>query len=142
MAQVVVKVSDVMKTTLRMVDGLASVREAIAVMERHGVSSLLIERRQSGDEYGVLTVHDIAEKVIGANRSTNRTSVYEGMTKPALTLPADMNVRYALRLLARLHINRALVLRDDQLVGLVTLRDMVVGYAQRTEPKIGRTDPG
>jgi len=134
MSDVVVKVSEVMQTELVMVDGLASVREAVAVMERHKVSSLVIERRQAGDEYGVVTVHDIAGKVIGMNRSTNRTSVYQIMTKPALTVYSDMNVRYALRMLSSFSINRALVLRDDELVGLVTMRDMVTGYIQRTEP--------
>jgi CBS domain-containing protein len=56
------------------------------------------------------------------------------MTKPALTVAAEMNVKYAIRLLARFAINRALVTRDGELVGLVTLRDLVVGYAGRSEP--------
>ena len=90
---------------------------------------MLIERRHPGDEHGVVTVRDIARKVIAANRSVTRTSVYEVMTKPALTVSADMNVKYAIRLLSRFEINRALVTRDDELIGLVTLRDMVVGYA-------------
>ena len=51
------------------------------------------------------------------------------------TVTAEMNVKYALRLLARFGINRALVTRDGELVGLVTLRDMVVGYAGSTEPR-------
>ena len=125
----VVKVADLMRTTLHTVDGLASVRDAIDQMNGLGVSSLLIERRHPGDEHGVVTVRDIARKVIAANRSVTRTSVYEVMTKPALTVSADMNVKYAIRLLSRFEINRALVTRDDALIGLVTLRDMVVGYA-------------
>ena len=125
----VVKVADLMRTTLHTVDGLASVRDAIDQMNGLGVSSLLIKRRHPGDEHGVVTVRDIARKVIAANRSVTRTSVYEVMTKPALTVSADMNVKYAIRLLSRFEINRALVTRDDELIGLVTLRDMVVGYA-------------
>ena len=125
----VVKVADLMRTTLHTVDGLASVRDAIDQMNGLGVSSLLIKRRHPGDEHGVVTVRDIARKVIAANRSVTRTSVYEVMTKPALTVSADMNVKYAIRLLSRFEINRALVTRDDALIGLVTLRDMVVGYA-------------
>ncbi len=131
----VVKVADVMQTSLHIVNGLASVRDAIGEMSRLGVSSLLIERRHAGDEYGVVTVRDIASKVIGASRSVVRTSVYEVMTKPALTVTPEMNVKYAIRLLARFAINRALVTSDGELVGLVTLRDLVVGYASRTEPQ-------
>ncbi len=131
----VVKVADVRQTTLHTVDGLASVQDAIGEMSRLGVSSLLIERRHPGDEYGVVTMRDIASKVVAASRSVARTSVYEVMSKPALTVAAGRNGKYAIRLLARFAINRALVTRDGELVGLVTLRDLVVGYASRTEPR-------
>jgi signal-transduction protein with cAMP-binding, CBS, and nucleotidyltransferase domain len=127
-----VKVSDVMRTSLHMVSGLASVEEAITLMNQHGVSSLVIERRDEHDEFGLVTVHDIAAQVIGANRSRQRTSVYQIMTKPALTINADMNVRYAMRLLSNLRINRALVTQGKELLGLVTLRDMVLGHANLT----------
>ena len=131
----VVNVADVMQTSIHIVDGLSSVQDAIGEMSRLGVSSLVIERRKAGDEYGVVTVRDIASKVVAASRSAARTSVYEVMAKPALTVTAGMNVKYAIRLLARFGINRALVTRDDQLVGLVTLRDLVVGYAGKTESR-------
>lgn len=133
MAEPVVKVADLMRTTLHRVDGLASIKTAIDEMSRLGVSSLVIERRNSDDEFGVITVRDIAANVVAANRSIARTSVYEVMTKPALTVSFDMNVKYAIRMLSRFGINRALVTRDNELVGLVTLRDMVVGYAAKAE---------
>jgi len=41
----VVRVSDVMRTDLHTVSGLASVQVAIAEMGRHEVSSLVVERR-------------------------------------------------------------------------------------------------
>jgi CBS domain-containing protein len=129
----VVKVADLMRTTLHTIDGLASVQNAIEEMSRLGVSSLVIERRHPGDEHGVVTVRDIASKVVGASRSAARTSVYEIMTKPALSVGAEMNAKYAIRLLSRFGINRALVTRGDELVGLVTLRDLVVGYAAKVE---------
>jgi len=124
-----VKVSDIMQTSLHIVSGVASVQDAIEEMKSHGVSSLVIERRHDGDEHGLLTVHDIASKVVAINRSTKRTSVYEIMTKPALTLGGDMNVKYAIRLLARLEMTRAMVVGDDGLLGLVTLRDLVLSYS-------------
>jgi CBS domain-containing protein len=136
MTEPVVKVADLMRSALHTIDGLASVQTAIEEMSRLGISSLVIERRNSGDEFGVITMRDIAAKVIAANRSVARTSVYEIMTKPALTVSADMNVKYAIRMLSRFGITRALVTRDDALVGLVTLRDMVVGYAAKAEPDI------
>jgi signal-transduction protein with cAMP-binding, CBS, and nucleotidyltransferase domain len=133
MADPVINVADLMRTTLHTIDGLASVREAIEEMSRLGVSSLVIERRNPDDEFGIVTVRDIAAKVVAENKSMVRTSVYEVMTKPALTLSFAMNVKYAIRMLSRFRVNRALVTRDNELVGLVTLRDMVVGYAAKAE---------
>ena len=106
-----VKVADTMQTSLHTVSGLSSVEDAIGEMSRLGVSSLVIERRNHGDEYGIVSVRDIASKVVGANKSISRISVYEIMTKPALTVAADMNVKYAIRLLSGFGINRALVTR-------------------------------
>ena len=134
MERKIVKVSDVMHTSLHMVSGLASVQDAIAEMNRHSVSSLVIERRDGDDEFGVITVHDIAAHVVSENRSTVRTSVYEVMTKPALTLDSEMNARYAIRLLARLGLTRALVTHGRELLGIVTLRDMVLSYVDSEEP--------
>jgi len=126
----VVKVADVMQASLHMIDGVASVASAIAEMGRLKVSSLVISHRHEGDEYGVVTVQDIAARVVGLNRSAKRTSVYEIMTKPALTISAEMHVKYAIRLLARLELSRALVMREEEVVGMVTLRDLVIGYRE------------
>lgn len=134
MARKMVRVSDVMRTSVHMVSGLASVQDAIAEMKRKNVSSLIIDRRDRDDEFGVITVHDIASKVVGKNRSTERTSVYEVMTKPALTLESEMNAKYAIRLLSRFRVTRALVTQGRELIGIVTLRDMVVGYVKSEEP--------
>ena len=122
-------VADVMRKDLHMVNGVASVQSAIEEMNRHNVSSLVIERRHEGDEFGVITVQDIAEKVVARSLSAERTSVYEIMTKPALTLDPDMHVKYAIRLLARLGLTRALVTSAEDGLGLVTLRDLVLGYS-------------
>lgn len=129
----VIKVEEVMGDALETISGLATVREALDRMRVKNISSLVIDRRHDGDEYGVVTCYDIAEKVIAENRSVDRTSVYEIMTKPALTVAASMNIKYAIRLLARLNAGRALVLRDNKVVGLVNLRDMVVRYVDDGE---------
>lgn len=127
-----IRVRDVMQTNLHMIDGLVSVQDAVEAMARFNVSSLVIERRHDGDEYGFVTVTEIAERVVAVNRSLKRTSVYEVMDKPTLTLNPGMNVKYAIRLLAQLGLRRALV-AGDGVLGLVTLRDMVLSYARAGE---------
>ena len=50
------------------------------------------------------------------------------MSKPVWTLPPDMLARYAVRLLTRFDVSRAVVVDQDRNpVGMVTLRDLVLG---------------
>lgn len=121
-----VKVRQAMTPSPRVIDGLATVLEAIDLMREHGVSSLVIDRRHKGDEYGLITVHDIAGKVIANDRAPERISVYEIMSKPALTVDVDMDVKYAIRILTRFQLTRALVTEHGDLAGIVTLRDMAI----------------
>ncbi len=120
-------VSDVMTATVRTIERTATVHEAIELMREAGVSSLAVERRDEADEYGLLVVSDIAREVIAENRAPDRVNVYEIMSKPVVALPADMKIRYAIRLLVKFDLSRALVVDASRKpVGIITLRDMVV----------------
>lgn len=125
------RVADLMSADVHSVDGFATVAEAMAVMRRHTISSLVVNRRDSDDEFGLLVVSDIAAQVIAANRAPERMHVYEVMSKPVLTLPSDMQARYATRLLVRLGLSRAIVVDHDRnLLGMATLRDLVLAEGE------------
>ncbi len=126
-----IRVGEVMTPSPRVIDGLATVREAVQLMREHHVSSLIIDRRHDGDEYGMVTVNDIASKVIGQDRSPDRMNVYEIMSKPLLTVDLDMDIKYAIRILTRVHLSRALVTKKGAMLGIVTLRDMAIRYPDR-----------
>lgn len=108
---------------------MATVSDAIETMREAGVSSLVVERRDSADEFGLLVITDIAREVIAKDRPAERVNVYEVISKPVLTLPVDMQVRYAVRLLVRFNLSRALVVDQTRTpVGIVTLRDLVLRH--------------
>ena len=124
-----VRVGDIMSSEVHSIDGLATVADAMALMRQHNVNSLAVNRRDEVDEVGLVSVSDIAREVIAPNLSPERVNVYEIMSKPALTLPPDMLARYAVRLLVRFGISRAVVVdRDRNPVGIVSLRDLVMGH--------------
>ena len=117
-----------MRPSPGIIDGLATVQQALDMMRAENVGALIIDRRHEGDEYGIIVLSDIAAKVIAENRAPERTSVYEVMSKPVVAVSADMDIKYAIRLLSRFDLSRALVTEDGKLVGLVSLREMVVCY--------------
>lgn len=121
-----ISVRDVMTANPVVIDGLATVAQAVALLRDRGFSSLVIDKRHEGDEYGLLTVHDLAEHIVGGDRAPERVNVYEIMTKPAVTVDINMNIKYAVRLLLRLGLNRALVTNNGVVAGIVTLRDLTL----------------
>ena len=121
------RVSEVMIGEVRSIDGLATVSDAAALMRRHSITSLVVNRRNADDEAGLIEVVGIAREVIARNRAPDRVHVYEVMTKPVVSLPATMLVRYAVRHLTALNLRRALVVDQERnVVGIVALRDMVL----------------
>lgn len=124
------RVGEVMSRNIKKIDSMATVSEAIALMDKEGVSSLVVDRRDADDEYGLLVIADIAREVVAKDRAADRVNVYEIMSKPVVALPVDMKLRYAIRLLARFELSRALVVDERRApVGLVTLREMVLRHA-------------
>ena len=122
-----IPVSEVMVSELQTIDGLATVKDAVEIMNRHSISSLVVDRRSADDEAGLVDVAGIAREVIAKNRVPDRVHVYEIMTKPVVTVPATMLIRYAARHLVTLGLTRALVVNQDrEVVGMVTLRDLVI----------------
>ncbi|MDE2970056.1 MAG: CBS domain-containing protein [Chloroflexota bacterium] len=125
-----VRISDLMVSGVKTIDGLATVAQAMAAMKEYNVSSLVVDRRNSDDELGVITVTDIAREVVATNRAAERVNVYEIMSKPVLTVRGQMQARYAARLLVHFGVSRTLVVDDaGNPMGIVTLRDMVMGLA-------------
>ena len=125
----IITVNEVMSTKVIHIEATATVADAIGQMRDSGVSSLVVDRRDKQDEFGLVVVSDIAKDVVAPDRPPERVNVYEIMTKPVLSLPPEMNIRYAVRMLTQFGLSRALVVDEHRApIGIVTLRDMVLRH--------------
>ncbi|PJC85494.1 CBS domain-containing protein [Vibrio sp. HA2012] len=124
--QNIIRVRDVMTNTYVVVDGLTTVKEGIQLARQHVVKALIVDKRHENDEYGIVLMNDIAKKVLAKNRSCDRTNIYEVMTKPALSVDPNMNVKYCARLFERFGISRAPVIENGKLLGMVSYNNIVV----------------
>lgn len=121
-----IKVKDVMKTQIDFVDGMKTVTEALSEMKHIETKALIVNRRHKDDEYGMVVVADIAQKVLALDHSPDRTNIYEVMTKPVITIHENMDIRYCARLFDQFGLSRAPVTRDNEIVGIVSYTDMVL----------------
>jgi signal-transduction protein with cAMP-binding, CBS, and nucleotidyltransferase domain len=110
------------------VDGMASVKEAAAMMRASRLAELLVAKRSEDDAWGILTYMDIVKDVIVPGRDAEETLVYEIMTKPVITVPASMDIRYAIRLMERIGVHRAPVEEQGEIVGMLTLTSLILDH--------------
>lgn len=122
----VVRARDVMRKGLVTIDGMATAKEAAAKMRAEKVSYLLVDKRHPDDAWGIVVVQDFIKGVVIPGRSPSQVNVYEIMTKPVITVPADMDIRYATRLIYRAGIRRAPVDDGGQIVGMLSLRSLIL----------------
>ena len=122
----VVRVRDVMKPDLDLVDGLTTVAEALRQMKHVETKTLIVEKRHEDDEYGIVLISDIAREVLAKDRAPERVNVYEIMSKPVISVDPDMDIRYCARLFEKFGLSRAPVVDERSIVGIVSYTDMVL----------------
>ena len=121
----IVRVCDVMKKQVDMVDGMMTVQEALQKMKHIETKSLIVNKRDANDEYGIVLISDIAKEVLAKDRAPERVNVYEVMSKPVISVDSQMDIRYCARLFEKFGLSRAPVVDNGQVVGLVSFTDMV-----------------
>jgi len=120
-------VRHVMKTQYDLVEGTATVFDALQQMRFVETKCLIVNKRDQYDEYGIVVIADIAMKVLSKNRSPHRVSIYEVMTRPAVSVHPEMDIRHASELFGRLGLSRAPVVdREGEVIGIVSYTDMVM----------------
>ena len=119
-------VKDVMKSTYGTINRDATIMEALIEMKRLQTAVLVVNKRDENDEYGLLLVSDIARKVLAKDRAASRVNIYEIMTKPAVCVDPDMDIRYCSRLMSSFNLMRVLVVKDKALLGTVNPRALVL----------------
>ncbi len=122
----VIRVRAVMKPNFDLVDGMATVADALDTMMHVETKTLVVRKQHEDDEYGIVTLSDIARKVLAADRAPERVNIYEIMSKPVITVDPDMDIRYCARLFDRFKLNRAPVVEQREIVGTVSYADMVL----------------
>ena len=125
-AKKIVRVSDVMKKGFDVIDGMTTVSEALKKMKHIETKTLIVDKRDEHDEYGVVLISDIAKQVLAKDRAPDRVNVYEVMAKPVISVDPDMDIRYCARLFENFGLSRAPVIEGGKMVGIISFTDMVL----------------
>lgn len=117
---------DVCSNKIYYIDGLASVKQAVEMMKENKVDALIIQKRNEKDANGIVVISDIIKKVVVTDLKLEEVSVYEIMTKPVISIPANLNAKYVPRYLINANVKVAPVEENGIYVGLIKLGDSVL----------------
>jgi len=119
------KAKDIMTTDVVYIRGSATVAEAVELLRAKGIRALIVEKRDSDDAYGIVTETDIVYEVAAYGTDPREVRIFEIMSKPCIEVNPNLGVEYVARLFANTDIHHAPVVEGSQLLGMVSVADIL-----------------
>jgi len=119
-------VADIMtKNNLTTISPMASVREALNTMRETKVKSLIVNKLNPSDAYGILTFKNILQSIVAEDGDIDLLNVYDICSKPAIQISKELNVKYAAQMMVNQSIKRILVIDNNELEGILTMTNIL-----------------
>ena len=109
----------------------APVREAVAVLAEKRIGALPVLDGRS--VAGIISERDVIYRLASDGHAVLDWPVSQVMTSPAITVGADVPVLSALSQMSRRRIRHLPVVEDDELIGIVSIGDLVQYRINRIE---------
>jgi CBS domain-containing protein len=108
-----------------------TVFEALRLMADKDIGAVVVT--QDEKMVGILTERDYARKVILLGKASKDTLVSEIMTSPVATIHPDQTTEEAMEMMTHQHVRHLAVVENDELVGIISIGDVVrnIIYRQR-----------
>jgi CBS domain-containing protein len=120
------KVSDILTRkggNVISIDADTSVLDALRLMSEKIIGSVIVTE---GDEYaGLLTERDYARKVILKGKSSDETTVREIMSTGLPRILPNSSIETCMHIMSESNIRYLPVFREDHLVGIISINDVV-----------------
>ena len=121
----IMKVTDIMTKDLVRVEESTTISWVISKMKHFKIRSLIVERADKNEPYGLITVRDVVYKVIAKGLDPEIVEVKDIMSEPAVYVSSDMDVKKVAQFMAEKGVSRVLVKKEDKLVGIASLLDIL-----------------
>lgn len=118
------------------VESTRTVLEAARYMMEHNIGAVPIMR--DGELLGIVSERDIMNRVVAVGRTPGTTAVTEIMTANPRSVSADESIEECLFIMHEFGFRHLPVLDGKKLIGLVSLRDVLMHQAAEIERQTQR----
>lgn len=125
--ETVVKVEDYMTSEVVTVDEEKSIAEIAVIMGKERIGSVIVTAE--GVLKGIFTERDLLTTFLSEGKDLD-VPLKDYATTPLIVAPAWISVYEAAYIMAEKHIRRLPLVEEEELVGIITARDLVEAYAK------------
>lgn len=119
-----VLVKDVMKTNVVTIKPYATIKEAMQLMKKHHLKSLVVEKSSPSDAYGIITNSHVLKPILVQEGDIELLNVFDVYNKPAFSVSSEIDVKYAAKLMLGLNVKRVIVTDNNELKGVLSVTDL------------------
>jgi len=120
-------VKDWMVNLVVFIDPSSTVMEALTLMRRRYIHSLIVNKTNDNPEYGIITSTDISDKIVALDKNPTRVLVREIMTSPFMAVTTSMSLKECAAIMNKHSIHHLPVADEGgNLVGLISDTDFLV----------------
>lgn len=129
-------VAHIMTKNPRTVGPGTSVVSAAKTMRTARVGSLLVKKGKQ--LVGIVTDTDIVRRAVASNKNLGKMTVETIMTSPICSIEGVRTVNDAQEMMGDLGVRHLGVTQAGEIVGVISVRDLLVYYQRYSEPKIAQ----
>ncbi len=124
----------VMRRELKTIAHHVPIREVAKRMRDERVGALFVE--QNGELVGIVTETDVVRRAVAEDLDLSSLRAQSIMTVPIVTIESIRTVQDAHDMMGDLGVRHLGVTEQGKLVGVVSVRDLLVYFKRVSEPKI------
>jgi CBS domain-containing protein len=115
------RILNYMAESLLSISPSATILKASHTMHENEIHSLLVE--ESGEYIGIITNHDISEKVVSEKLDPSVARVSSIMTTPVIKMDCQESMEVAAQIMRDNNVHHLIITANDQMLGILSITD-------------------
>lgn len=104
-----------------------SVYEALNMMRRRYINSVIVQKSENYPDYGIVTSRDVSDKIVAVGGNPKDIKVHEIMSSPLVVVGEDVSIKDCAILMKEKHIHHLPVQnKDGEIIGMISASDFLV----------------
>jgi len=125
--QSLTKVKDWMIDLVVFIDPDKTVLDALSIMRRRYLNSLIVDKSDTNPEYGIVTSTDICDKIVAQRQNASKIKISEIMSSPLVSVTPDQTIFECAETMSNLNIHHLPVTNEKgKVIGMISATDFLV----------------